>query len=103
RRASATRFYYDAVMLAAGRRRRPLTARLGAVAGLLLGASAARATVSPDQGEPPAPTVVVMQQGDVATLGPGTRARPGDFRLDYGTVAFVVSQPGGVGRRQPGG
>ncbi|MCS6913027.1 MAG: carboxypeptidase regulatory-like domain-containing protein [Myxococcota bacterium] len=66
-----------------------------------LASPTARATVLPDRGELPPPTVVVLQAADVAALGPGVRARAGDYRLEYGTVAFLVARPG-PGRREGG-
>jgi hypothetical protein len=53
---------------------------------------AASATVTPDEGDLPAPTVVVMQPGD-PLIRPGG-PRPGDLRLEYGTTAFLIGQAG---------
>lgn len=53
---------------------------------------AALASVTPDEGDLPAPTVVVMQPGDPLSRPGGPR--PGDLRLEYGTTAFVIGQAG---------
>lgn len=52
----------------------------------------AHATVHREEAELPAPTVVVLQQAEAAALG--GRVRAGDFRMEYGTVAFLIGQPG---------
>ncbi len=73
---------------------------------LVGGAPWARATVPGEDAELPAPAVVVMQPSDSLASGPLSRGVAGDYRLEYGTVAFVVAQPdsvaqGGAGRRAP--